>query len=1784
MKSMDDTSATSDLDGIFAPEEAAAPVNNFPRGSVAEGLERLRARLLDLTNRNRLLNYRHPRASSLRVVNTDLQSVFNRLISGAKLPFEPVPEPTPREIAHRYSDEQDTSSLAKPPAQEYAAALGWNTSFDLEPGAESDFSATLPVLHYIEGLESVTRKIGAAAKTSIEESGTNMLFMVFGFLEWYEDDNSQLPRLAPLLTVPVTLERSVGRGGFEGTIEILGDDPINNLSLAELMRRDFSIEIPAVEENDTPEEYFERFEQILLRKPRWRVRRQVTLTLLSFGKLLMYRDLDPEVHPSICTNPLVKDLFEGAQTEELTRAEEYDIDDPQLKDNVSLILDADSSQHSALIDALRGRNLVIEGPPGTGKSQTITNLIAAAIASGKTVLFVAEKLAALEVVRRRLDDSGLGTFCLELHSHKTKKQALISDLQDRMNARGSFREPQDLKNQLAIFEDRRRHLIQYVQTINKALPEYDSSIFDTLWARERAFLDLPFSGEFRGIISNIGNYNRLRYLEKRHILSVFAAHLAAVLQSCSTIEDHPWSWITKQLGFEDTEAVFEIIDGLITTLSALRSLLEELSALCRLPCEFDLRQIDRAARYLHVLPRVPDGLDGHLVGCCCIGSNRESLRQLVTDLSALATARAQIAKVVGDFRDPPLIDELKSMQEVHESLCTLGLADITLVRLREILAGSTSLELALTEVNITFERFQALLECEVPRNSHGVDLLLDFVRLISEAPFDCLHLRIESLEADGACAIVRNAVVEGRALRKLLDDLNLEVDVALALERHSPTDLDGYARQIEDAGLFTRMFGGDYRKAKAFYRRMARSRKKPRRTEMSDTFRQLGEYARGISAFVSRAGYVQVLGIHFNGISSDWDALSSLADWYEQVFTYLPEHYDEALPLRQLLLKGRTERLKALRNVHLSETIHIERLDRVKSLLPTIFESAGDKLDHRTATADLLNAIKTKNVTIASLISKLDATGIDAGSPLRMLSTFISSGYAYLNAKDRVANNQSAIGMLGERYHGARTDSTSIEYALSFAESVVDSGLPSSVVGWILVSEYGTRIAHLRNKLDDLARHRARLAELCESLDTRAGSALSKTICNSPLSEAEQVLALSLKSREKIEEWTQFLRAREDASDAGLGKVAGLAENKTVAPDHLVPAFDYLFYNSLSQNIFDKQPVLSAFSGKTHDQIRHQFAEADKESIRLNRQSFASKIDRRSVPNGIRAAQVKSLTELALLTHVIHHPLSRIKIRQMVERAGKALQALKPCFMMGPLSVAQYLPLGNLQFDLIVMDEASQLRPEDAVGAIARGTQVVIVGDPMQLPPTNFFQRITQSSNSDASDAEQTVVDEGESILDVASTIYQPLRRLRWHYRSRHHSLIAVSNSLFYKDLIIFPSAYHEKEGLGVKYHSVHGGICENSRNPREAETIVTAVLEHMKEHTDQSLGVVALNLEQCELIEELLEKRLRSDPFAAAYQERMNSGSEPFFIKNLENVQGDERDAIFISVTYGPDSNGNFYQRFGPINGANGHRRLNVLFTRAKMRVEVFSSLNPDLIRTDGQSRPGLHALKTYLNYARTGVLSVVDDQPNDQPTNDFEHSVGRILTEAGYSVVPQVGVAGFFIDLAVKHPTLPGKFLLGIECDGAAYHSGRSARDRDRLRQEILENLGWKIHRIWSTDWFKNRAAEKSRLLGKIMSLLAVDPAYRTTLSDVDKARALRQELIKLRDTEIANSFPETPSGACLLRDDLIDRFVAKKPKTKNDWYRLFSTETRTSIDSRQVGQYIETVLGVIRDFDSH
>jgi transcription elongation GreA/GreB family factor len=347
---------------------------------------------------------------------------------------------------------------------------------------------------------------------------------------------------------------------------------------------------------------------------------------------------------------------------------------------------------------------------------------------------------------------------------------------------------------------------------------------------------------------------------------------------------------------------------------------------------------------------------------------------------------------------------------------------------------------------------------------------------------------------------------------------------------------------------------------------------------------------------------------------------------------------------------------------------------------------------------------------------------------------------------------------------------------------------------------------------------------------------------------------------------------------------------------------------------------------------------------------------------------------------------------------------------------------------------------------------------------------------------EQFSTTDAESILDVCSSHFHPTRALRWHYRSQHHSLIAFSNHNFYQgNLVIFPSPYGQGGRLGVRATYLADAVYEQQTNIREAKRVVDAVAEHIATRPDESLGVVTLNIKQRDLIAELLDERLKTAPGADSYRDHWITAGQPLFIKNLENVQGDERDAIIISTTFGKPQGANAVrQNFGPISRQGGWRRLNVLFTRAKKSIALYTSLRPEDIIVDGATPEGTKALRNYLEYARTGLLPTIQETGRD-PDSDFEIAVMDVLKRRGYEVTPQLGVAGYRIDIAVKHPDAPGAYLAAIECDGASYHSALSVRDRDRIRQEILEALGWRgrIWRIWSTDWFRTPRQETEKLL---------------------------------------------------------------------------------------------------------
>jgi len=423
---------------------------------------------------------------------------------------------------------------------------------------------------------------------------------------------------------------------------------------------------------------------------------------------------------------------------------------------------------------------------------------------------------------------------------------------------------------------------------------------------------------------------------------------------------------------------------------------------------------------------------------------------------------------------------------------------------------------------------------------------------------------------------------------------------------------------------------------------------------------------------------------------------------------------------------------------------------------------------------------------------------------------------------------------------------------------------------------------------------------------------------------------------------------------------------------------------------------------------------------------------------------------------------------------------------MSPLSVAQYLDAGHAQFDLVVFDEASQIPVWDAVGAIARGKQLTVVGDPKQLPPTNFFHKSTDADGLDGSDEQ---VEDLESILDECLGAGMNRLSLQWHYRSRHESLITFSNINYYASkLITFPSPV--TDDIAVRFERVHGVYDRGaSRTNRiEAEAVVGGIEKHYFDATKKllTLGVVTFNQPQQALIESLLDARRRTNQ--ALDRAISASSHEPLFIKNLENVQGDERDVIYFSITYGSDAAGKTTMNFGPLNGEGGHRRLNVAISRAREAVVIYSTLMPEQIDLAKVRAAGARDLKHYLQFALKGPRALVEQSSPTglEPDSPFEVAVIKMLRDRGWTVHPQVGCSGYRIDIGVVDPRAPGRYLVGIECDGASYHSGATARDRDRLRQHVLEGLGWRIHRIWSTDWWMNAEGEIESLTIWLHALL--------------------------------------------------------------------------------------------------
>jgi very-short-patch-repair endonuclease len=1361
-------------------------------------MERWQSKLLDLSARNPLLNFR-PGKSSLSFIHANPAELEDMLAAGARITVSPFPKlngvDQDEEIYSQRSGDELKESYAREALQK----------------------KQLLVDRSQEELDKSTVEIYRKAQTSLKEGGSNTLFLAIGFLLWKQNEKDSKRYRAPLILLPVTLERKSVRSGIK--IVASDDEPRFNTTLLELLKKDFGIELRglhgALPEDASGVDVEGIWHQVRLAikdVPGFEVIEEVVLGHFSFAKYLMWKDLVDRAD-ALRESPVVRHLLDTPREpyeSDIRFVDADHIDRDYAPSDLLTPLPADSSQMAAVATADRGKDFVIIGPPGTGKSQTISNLIAHMLGKGKKVLFVSEKTAALEVVHRRLKDIGLGNFCLELHSNKARKADVLDQLRSSwtLAGRSSADEWQAEAVRIKSLRDRLNTLVNslHQRYSNGLTPHYAMgvSIRDS---------DLAVKAEFSWNSANAhtqDDLNRLR--EVAETLQVQALAIGDVSQNeLASIDHSDWTpqWQEKLVA--------------------------------------QVQQLERAAIAL-------------------------------------------------DKRLSELLSALGIDVQIHE-----------------------------------VERLQALRELG--------QVLLDSHRQSSSF----------ALEPDGVDRLEAMESVIGLLKDYVKAQSNLSCQYALRAWQN--LDLVQFEQRWQQATT-------SWWPKRWFAKR-----------SLIKEAKQAG--AQGEPDLSADITLLQQMKLSAEKIDQLENLLAGLKGW--QSYETDPEE------LNQLQLLGARARVAVGKLADNSDTLMAFR-SRIRTLLYD-----GN---------DLLAADAPVGRSILAFIEEL-----------------------------------------------ARFDDLQTQVKQLSGESV-----------W--------------SNLDDSDAVLSAVSEWCQRISS---------------------------NQQSLRDWCAWVRRRNEATDLQLGSLVSGIEQGVIPAEDIRDTFEAAYCQWWSKAVIGENTLLSSFSSAEHEAAIQSFRGLDTRFSQLTAEYIAAKLSGQMPDQD----DVKKSSSWGVLRHELQKKTRHKPVREMLEQIPDVVTTLAPCLMMSPLSIAQFLSADQSLFDVVIFDEASQITVWDAVGALARGKQVIVAGDPKQMPPTNFFARADNDPDGDL-DGEGDL----ESILDELIGASIPSRVLNLHYRSRRESLIAFSNSRYYDNsLITFPAPVHPDKGVRLVKPEGFYARGKARHNQGEAKAIVEEILSRLTSSDEnvrnQSIGVVTFNTEQQSLIEDLLDKARASDP-SIEWAFSDEHSLEPVFVKNLESVQGDERDVILFSITYGPDEAGHVTMNFGPLNRTGGERRLNVAMTRARSEMVVFSTLSPDQIDLGRTKATAVVDLKHFLEYAERGasaLASAVHGSLGDFES-PFEVAVARGLQHKGWTVHPQVGVSAYRIDLGVVHPDIPGIYLSGVECDGAMYHSSAYARERDKIRQQVLEGLGWHMVRVWSTNWWVNQKYEIDLLHTKLTERLAEDRQRRKEL----------------------------------------------------------------------------------------
>ena len=1549
--------------------------------------------LLDFGKRNRLINFKEGKRSNVQITAPSYDDLFNHIVVHEKEIRFPYAKKT------RIDDEgEETYDEVIKGDVETAKSVG-------------DLQKTLKSLRH-------------KANTSIEEQGINILFLAFGLLKWTERENSDQTLSSPIVLVPVKLI-------IESLISpyklIPHDDEIVvNPTLLHKLDNDFKIKLPEFDgAQDNITDYLGKIEQ-MISKEGWTIERCVHLTTLSFLKINMYKDLERN-EEKLNSNPVIAAIAGEHEPIQVPEGlDGFDHDREVSPIDTFQVVDADSSQQDAVLLSKRGVSFVLQGPPGTGKSQTITNIISEAIADGKKVLFVSEKMAALQVVYNRLVRVGLGDFCFTLHSHKANKKEILRELANSISI--------DRKNvtdealaQLHILERKRADLNEYQQELHTPCSGLNKTIFE-INGQLAKLSDVP------EIIFGIEDVDTVTMQELNDRVYLLCELSKTIGKRSEDYADNVWRNSTVKCLSNELR---HNIDSYISALLPLLSDAEHIFDKCRTTLDISIDQsadgLDSLIKVLTVAqnsPLIPvqwisDAKISQLLGKLSAKVKSESAGELASNIPHLLSSRAEkletlyskacdIADAFG-INKPSGVAQIKSLYELSKAVAASA---------------------GITPASKWFEA-----------NS---------LREIQQSLSACQSLHDELAAAK-------------QTLLQTCDKEILTQDFYTMLQR----------------------FRGDYtsflRVLKGAYRKDMRTLKKYLSNSVDLTYEEALDLLNSLKTIADktkvieekREQYVADYGQYYNGVDTRWDTLQKALNLCEAVVSAA-----DFVPAKLL-------------NLYADKSLPIDEIDKFNNLCEQypVDDLKNDitalltfPIDDNTPCEQIVN--ESKNVV--GLLKDF-ITQYDTFRKQRRDTPDYDVLQADLNILPFIQTERECLieqPQSDTYYVDEKTDWGKMIEALQFAIAFKDI-----VSKYSLSDKFVQKVCADKTSVVSCQTELSKLKSVADSMNEPLSCFISlfddsESFRTYSFAELRARLSACKDKKHLLEEWVDYCANRQKCEDAGLSPYIAEFETKAVNPNYLIDAYLKRFYRLWLDTMQQQFPAVQNFRGRIQEQTINDFCQLDKYQFKIAQ----ARVRQRAVS---RMPDFNAITstrdEIGVLKRELNKQRRLMPLRKLFMAIPNLITSLRPCFMMSPLSVSVFLEAQSYDFDLVIFDEASQVHTEDAIGAIMRGKQVIIVGDTRQLPPTNFFATSLNDEDFDTDeddDTKSSYAGAYDSILEEAVTVL-PERSLRWHYRSRHEHLIAFSNIKIYNgSLITFPASIEKAPDNGVEYIHVPDGVYDRSgkrNNMIEAHKVADLVFEHFHKYPKRSLGVVTFSEAQQNAVDAAIrQKRYQNAAFECYFVE---DKEEPFFIKNLENVQGDERDTIIFSIGYAKDARGIMYMNFGPLSRDGGKRRLNVAITRAKYNVKLVGSIVPTDIKIENTTSEGVKLLRSYIEFAQDGIAALEKELTfSNEVTFDslFENSVYNFLQSKGYNVATQVGCSGFRIDMAVKHPVHSGRFVIGIECDGAAYHRSRTARERDRLRQDVLENMGWTLYRIWSTDWIKDQHTEEQKLVAAVEKAL--------------------------------------------------------------------------------------------------